>query len=189
LLVALAACGILPKPPPPPQLYRLTPLPAPQIAARPIDAQLVIERPTAPAALDTERIVLSRNPNSIDYFADAAWTDHAPLLVQSLILQSFENSGRIAAVGRESMALRADYILSTELRHFEANYSTGSPVAHVEITAKLVKALDRNIVAQQRFDAAVPAKANQVPAVVEAFNAALHQALRQLVDWTLATVH
>jgi len=191
LAVAPTGCSGLLAGAPAPNLYTLTPVPTADFSpsgAR-VSWQLLVDAPVSAAALDTERIALSRSPTTVDYFADAAWTDHAPLLVQSLILQSFENSGRIAAVGRESMALRADYILSTELRHFEADYGSGSPVAHVEITAKLVKALDRNIAAQQRFDAVVPAKANQVPAVVEAFNAALHQSLRQMVDWTLATVH
>jgi len=189
LAVAPAGCSSLLAGAPAPSLYTLTPVPAadfPPGGTR-VSAQLLVDAPVSAAALDTERIVLSRSPTTIDYFADAAWTNHGPLMVQSLIVQSCENSGRIAAVGRESMALRADYVLSTELRHFEADYSSGSPVAHIELTAKLVRAADRTIIAHQRFDATQPAAANQVPAVVEAFNRALHQALRQLVDWTLAT--
>jgi len=191
LAIAPAACSSLLAGAPAPNLYQLTPVPTadfPPGGGR-VSWQLLVDAPVSAAALDTERIALSRSPTTVDYFAGAAWTDHAPQLVQSLIVQSFENSGRIAAIGRESMALRADYILSTELRHFEADYSSGSPVAHIELAAKLVRATDRNIIAQRRFDVTLPAKANEVPAVVEAFNAALHQALRQLVDWALATVH
>ena len=40
--------------------------------------------------------------------------DHYRL--QTLIIESFENSGRIVAVGRESVGLRADFTLKTELR-------------------------------------------------------------------------
>jgi cholesterol transport system auxiliary component len=191
LALAPAGCSSLLAGAPAPNLYTLTPVPTadfPPGGAR-VSWQLLVDAPVSTAALDSERIALSRSPTTIDYFADAAWTDHAPRLVQSFIVQSCENSGRVAAVGRESMALRADYILSTELRHFEADYSSGSPVAHIELAAKLVRAADRTIIAQQRFDATAPATANQVPAVVEAFNAALHQALRRLVDWTLATAH
>lgn len=191
LAAAPAGCGSLLAGAPPPNLYTLTPVPTadfPPGGAR-VSWQLLVDTPVSAAALDTERLALSRSPTTVDYFANAAWTDHAPLLVQSLIVQSCENSGRIAAVGRELMALRADYVLSTELRHFEADYSSGSPVAHIELAAKLVRAADRNIIAQRRFDATQPATANQVPAVVEAFNRALHQALRELVDWTLATAH
>jgi cholesterol transport system auxiliary component len=149
---------------------------------------LLVDVPASAAALDSERIALSRSATTVDYFADAAWTDRAPLMVQSLIVQSFENSGRITAIGRESLALRGDYVLRPELRHFEADYAGGAvPSAHVQISVKLVKAPDRVIVGQQVFDAAVPAAANLVPAIVDAFNTALHKATRQIVDWTLAT--
>jgi cholesterol transport system auxiliary component len=188
LALAPAGCtSLLPAGSAPPKLYTLTP-----VADFPPDAphvawQLLIDVPAAAVALDTERIALSRSPTTIDYFADAAWSDRAPLLVQSLLVQSFENSGRITAIGRESIALRADYILRPELRHFEADYSGGgAPSAHVQIGAKLVKMPDRTIIAQQRIDTRAPARENQVGAIVEAFNTALHEATRNLIDWALA---
>jgi cholesterol transport system auxiliary component len=189
LALAPAGCsGLLSSNMPPPQLYTLTPAgDFPSGGAR-VAWQLLVDVPASAAALDTERIALSRSATTVDYFADAAWTDRAPLMVQSLIVQSFENSGRITAIGRESLALRGDYVLRPELRHFEADYAGGAvPSAHVQISVKLVKAPDRVIVGQQVFDAAVPAAANLVPAIVDAFNTALHKATRQIVDWTLAT--
>jgi cholesterol transport system auxiliary component len=186
LALAPAGCSSLLSGAPPPNLYTLTPASDFPAGGKPVSWQLLVEVPQSVAALDSDRIALSRSATTVDYFADSAWTDRAPRLVQSLIVQSFENSGRIAAVGRDSLALRADYTLQLELRHFEADYGGGaSPAAHVQIAAKLVKLPDRSIVAQRSFDAAVSA-ANQIPAVVGAFNDALHQVLRPLVDWTLA---
>ena len=79
-----------------------------------------------------------------------------------------------------SIALRADYILRPELRHFEADYAGGGlPSAHVQIGAKLVKMPERTIVAQQRIDTRAPARENQITAIVEAFNTALHEATPQ----------
>lgn len=188
--LALAAAGctsLLPQGSDPPKLYPLTPASDFPPGGASVAWQLLVDVPVSAAALDTERIALSRSATSIDYFADAAWTDRAPLMVQALIVQSFENSGRISAIGRESLALKADYTLRPELRHFEADYGGGgSPVAHVQIAAKLVKMPDRVIVAQRSFDASARAAQNQVPAIVEAFDTALHQAMRQIVDWTLA---
>jgi len=188
LALAPAGCtSLLPAAGAPPKLYRLTP-----VADFPPDGahvawQLLVDVPSSAVALDTDRIALSRSPTTIDYFADAVWTDRAPLLVQSLLVQSFENSGRITAIARESLALRADYILRPELRHFEAEYASGggTPSAHVQIGAKLVKMPERGIVAQRRVDTRAPARENQVPAIVEAFNTALHEAMRELVGWTL----
>jgi cholesterol transport system auxiliary component len=187
LALAPAGCtSLLPAAGAPPKLYTLTPATDFPPAGPRVTWQLLVDVPGGAVALDTERIALSRSATTIDYFADAAWTDRAPLLVQSLLVQSFENSGRITAIARESLALRADYILRPELLHFEAEYDGGgAPSAHVQIGAKLVKMPDRTIVAQQRVDTRVPARENQVPAIVEAFNTALHEAMRKLVDWAL----
>ena len=189
LALTPASCGsLLPLGGAPPKLYTLTPAgDFPPGGAR-VSWQLLIDVPASAAALDSERIALRRSPTTIDYFADAAWTDRAPLMLQSLLVQSFENSDRIPAIARESLALRADYVLLTELRDFEAEYAAGvAPVAHVQLGVKLIRMPDRVIAAQQRVDATAPAAANQVPAIVDAFNAAFHQAARQIVDWTLAT--
>jgi cholesterol transport system auxiliary component len=189
LLLAPSSCGsLLPTGGTPPKLYTLTP--ATDFVTGPaIRSQLLVDVPVSAAALDTERIALSRSAITIDYYAEAAWTDRAPLMIQSLLVQTFENSGRITAIGRESLALRADYVLRPELRHFEAEYhDAGAPSAHVAISIKLVKMPDRAIVAQRNFDATAPAPANQMAAIVESLDKALHDAMRQIVDWTLTTV-
>lgn len=185
-LVPAGCTSLLPAAGAPPKLYTLTPAADFPPEGRRVTWQLLVDVPASAVALDTERIALSRSATTIDYFAEAAWTDRAPLLVQSLLVQSFENSGRITAIARESLALRADYILRPELRHFEAEYGGGgAPSAHVQIGAKLVKMPERNIVAQQRVDTRALARENQVPAIVEAFDTALHESMRKLVDWTL----
>lgn len=182
-----AACSVLPKGSTPPKLYQLTAATQFPPGARRVTWQLLIDEPASAAALDTERIALSRSPTTVDYFANAAWTDRAPLMVQELLVRSFENSGRIPAVARQSLTLRADYLLRPELRHFEADYGAGGmPEAHVQIAVKLVKAADRAIVASRRFEAKVPAAENNVPAIVDAFNAAFHRVAQQIVDWALA---
>lgn len=189
LTLAPAGCsGLLSSSAPAPQLYTLTPAADfPPGGAR-IAWQLLVDVPASAAALDSARVALSRSATTMDYFADAAWTDRAPLMVQSLIVQSFENSSRIAAVGREALTLKGDYVLRPELRHFEADYAGGGvPAAHVQISVKLVKLPNRVIVAQQIFDAAVPAAANLVPAIIDAFDTALHRVIRRMVDWVLAT--
>jgi cholesterol transport system auxiliary component len=190
LLLALTGCAsLLPAPGAPPQLYRLTPASGFPAGLPKISAQLLVDRPTAPAALDTSRIALSRGPIQVDYFADAAWTDRAPILVQSIIVESLENSGRANAVARESPSLRADDVLRLEMRHFEAEYAgSGPPTVRVSFTAKLVGMPDRRILAQRTFDASSAATKNDMPAIILAFDAALHQATSGLVAWTLRTV-
>src|SRR3546814_5798409 len=75
------------------------------------------------------------------------------------MIESFENSRKIVSVVRESIGLRADFILKSELRELQAVYYNGGlPEAWVSINAKLVQMPRRAIVASQSFDAKVTAE-------------------------------
>jgi cholesterol transport system auxiliary component len=187
-VLAIAGCSGLLGGGAPTHLYRLTPKSTypPNLPHRSV--QLLVDVPLAPAGLDTSRIALSRSPVSIDYFADSEWTDRAPLLVQTAILQSFENSKAITAIDRESVGLRADFILKSEIRHFEAVYdsSSGPPETWVAINARLVDPASRDVVAQSSFRRHQRASANDVPSIVTAFDEALGGVMKEIVVWTVA---
>jgi cholesterol transport system auxiliary component len=187
--LALAGCGNLLGPGETPRLYVLKPaLPQAAPGAK-VDWALSIAVPDASAGLDSQRIAILRPPATMDYYADAAWTDRLPALVQSALLQAFEGCGRIDAVAPDSDGTHADYTLSTDLRDFEARYDQpdGVPVAVVRIGARLVRTVKRDIVG--RFEAAeeVAATQNSVDAAVAAFDEALASALAKIVAWALET--
>jgi cholesterol transport system auxiliary component len=172
---------------PPKKLYRITPVAAFPAGLPHVPVQLLIEVPIAPSALDSERIALSRSPLSLDYFADSQWTDRAPIVLQTALLESFENSGGIVAIDRESPELRADFVLRTEIRHFEAEYGPPDKLPRIQVTlnARLVNSATRAIVGQKSFALAVQAAGNDVPHVVQAFDEALDGAIKEVVVWTL----
>ena len=171
-----------------PHLYRVTPTPKSTYQATLAHSavQLLVDVPSAPAGLDTSQIALSRSAVSIDYFADSAWTDRVPLLVQTALLESFENSKAVTAIDRESVGLRADFILNTEIRHFEAVYDSadGAPNIWVAINARLIDPSGRNIVAQASFERREQASANEIPRIVVAFDEALGAVIKDIVVWT-----
>ena len=171
---------------PPPKLYRLTPKSTFREDLPTVEWQLVLEPPVADAGLNTTRIALQRSPTEIEYYASSGWADRAPLMMQTLLVESFENSRRIVSVGRESIGLRADFILKSELRELQAVYYNGGlPEAWVSINAKLVEMPRRAIVASESFEAKVTATTDAVPEIVAAFDAAAGKVLRRLVEWTL----
>src|SRR5215475_1037921 len=187
LILALASCSGLLGGSERTHLYRLTPKSTfpPDLPRRSV--QLLVDVPFAPAGLDTSRIALSRSPVSIDYFADSEWTDRAPLLVQTALLQSFENSGAITAIDREAVGLRADFILKPEIRHFEAVYNSpnGPPEAWAAINVRLVNPTDREVVAQTSFEQRRQASANDVPSIIAAFDEAVGAVMKDIVVWTV----
>ena len=184
---AVTGCASLLGLSPAPHLYRLTPkssypanLPHPSV-------QLLVDLPLAPAGLDTGRIALSRSAVSIDYFADSEWIDRVPLMVQTTLLDSFENSKAITAIDRESVGLRADLILRTEIRHFEAVYNSpnGAPEVWVAISTRLVNPSGRDIVANASFERRQQAKSNDIAQIVLAFDEALGGVMEDIVVWTV----
>ncbi len=187
-LAALAAACEVPGKGPPPILYRLTPKSTFREDLPTVSWQLVLELPLANAGLSTTRIALYRDPTNLEYYARASWTDRAPNMVLTLMIESFENSGKIIAVGRESIGLRSDFVLKTELREFQAEYYGGDlPTAHVAINAKLVQSATRTIVGSRNFESRFEARADSREAIIAAFDEALGKTLKRLVEWTLRT--
>lgn len=135
--------------------------------------------------------------------AAGSWTvnavaDLAPRMFQTLIVESFENSDRIVAVGREAIGLRADYVLKTELREFQAEFpqpllysneggigNVAPPTIRVRINAKLIKMPRRSIVASKNFEYLIDAKENSMAEIIGAFDTALGQTMRRMVERTL----
>jgi cholesterol transport system auxiliary component len=189
VLTVLAGCGGILSEPPQRKLYQLKAPVAFAAPLRPSSAQLLLALPNAPAGLDTDRIALSRSPMSLDYFADAQWADRAPLLVQTALLDAFEKSGAVPAVGRDSAGLRADLILETDLRDFTAIYDspTGPPRVTVGFNIKLIKIPERKIIAQKSVSRQQPAAADTIPEIVRAFDVALGGAVEEAVRWTVGS--
>lgn len=154
-----------------------------------VDQQLLVEMPVAASGLDTARVALRTSPTSINYFARANWTDRAPAMMQSLIVESLENSGRIVSVGRDTVGLRADWLLKSDLREFQAEYGgepgETAPVVRVRLNAKLVSMPQRTIEASETFEALTTARGPSLDDVVTAYDAAAEQVLRRLVAWVL----
>jgi cholesterol transport system auxiliary component len=188
--LSLAGCSgnLIGPPSPAPQIYVVNPKFGPVAEAPNVRWQLVVALPSVPASLDTSRIALARAPNTMDYYANAEWTDRTPALLQSLLVQAFESSGRIAAVGRESAGIRADYILETEIRDFEAFYAVPdtAPVVRVSIMAKLLNPLNRDVVAGMEFHNEAQTSANNMTAITGAFTQATTATVQAIVSWALS---
>ena len=64
-------------------------------------------------------------PFQVNYYADVEWTDNAPSLVQLLLLQSFQNTGRLPVVAPTRQTLATDLLLLSTLRKFQVERRRG----------------------------------------------------------------
>ena len=184
----------------PPRLYVLTPKSTFPKDMPAVKWQLLVETPNSPAGLNTARIALQDSPVELRYFRKANWTDFGPKMVQSLMIESFENSGQIVSVGREQIGLRSDFVLKSDLREFQAEYDGAipdgatalaatywAPWARVRVNLKLVKMPQREIVATETFERRVRARSNTMTDIIASFDEALGKTLKSAVVWTLKT--
>lgn len=183
---ALAGCSVL-QGPAIPQLYVLRPQVPPSMGPR-VNWRLAVAVPDAVASLDTPRIALTRSPTTMDYFANAAWTDRLTLIIQRQLIQAFDSSGRILSVDRDTSGLEADFVLQTEIRDFQARYDSpdGPPQVVVSIQAKVARMPQREIASNLSATQQTTAAANEINSIVVAFNQACGAAIAQIVNGTLA---
>jgi cholesterol transport system auxiliary component len=151
--------------------------------------QLTVVRPTTSDILDSRRMAVIPSPGRIEVYKGVAWDDTVPDIMQDTVVQAFEDSGKIPAVGHQSAGLHTDYLLLLEIRDDQAVYRTPSapPEVTLVVNAKVVDYATSRAVASHTFRETVPASGTAVPAVAQAFDTALGAFVHELVGWTLVS--
>jgi cholesterol transport system auxiliary component len=136
---------------------------------------------------DGLRIAVRPTPNELQVYKGAQWSRPPNEMLEEGILQTLEDSGRIATVARQGSGIGADYRLLLDVRRFEADYAGNSvPSATIEVTAKLLHVKTQQLAGSRTFLQARPASTTAVPDVVAAFEQALTTTSREIAGWTLA---
>jgi cholesterol transport system auxiliary component len=188
LAASLAGCiSIFPKEKPV-QLYRFGDHPAATAPAPPAQGAPLLVRATIGGfdwAAAGDRI-LTVEGDKTAYVAGARWVEPAMILLDAALRTAFERSGRARLLTRGDLAA-ADAHLSLDVRTFEVRYAAGPnapPVVVVRIDADLEGARIPSSHSQRLFAVETPAKTNSLGAIVEAYDGAVGEALRQIVAWT-----
>lgn len=178
----------------PNDLYLLTPKSTFSSSLPRIQKQIVVEEPTATAAVNTDQIAIQPTLLQVQYLPRARWVDRAPLIVQALMVESYENSGKVAAVGRSTVGLRADYVIAPDLREFQGivtQNADGTTTVQIEvrINIKIIDEYSDKIIASDSFQENVVAASDQTPDLVEAFDTALGRTMRDAVEWSIRKIN
>lgn len=149
--------------------------------------QILVPQPSALKPLDSDQIVIRPSPSEIQYLAKAQWSDSLTKMVQSKLVQAFENTGRLGGVGMPGQGLAIDYQIVTDIRSFEVQTS-GADTAVVEISAKLLNDRNGTVRAQKVFRSAVPVGGAGSVAFVKGLDAAFAAVTADIVGWTLKSI-
>lgn len=193
LVVAALACGgcgsLLETKLPASTSYVLAPAPAASTGVARSDADLSIGRPDLAPGLDTERIAVLKG-RQLDYYRGAQWGGRATEMVQTLMVDSFEDQQLFHSVTSEQTRVSSEYVLDVTVRDFQAEYTSDNdaPSAHVTILGRLIRVTDRQLV--ETFAATAQSKAadNRLSAVAAAFETAAHKVVLELAQKTAAAI-
>jgi cholesterol transport system auxiliary component len=143
--------------------------------------QVLVAEPAALQTLSTQQILVKDASGSVSFIGGAQWADNLPRLIQTRLINTFENASQLRGVSRPSSGAVADVQLVSELRRFEI--ATPSNEAVVEISVKIVSDQNGRIVNGRIFRTSVPATAVDAPNATRALDEALSVVMLDIVRW------
>jgi cholesterol transport system auxiliary component len=183
-------CGSLLKTDLPPNTsYVLVPAAPSSASVTRSDADLAIGRPDLAPGLDTDRIAVVKG-RQLDYYRGAQWGGRTVEVIQTLLVDSFQDQQLFRSVTAEQSRVASEYVLDVSVRDFQAEYASEgqAPTAHVTILGRLVRVVDRQLV--ETFSATAQSRAidNRMGAVSAAFETAAHKVVLELAQKTASAV-
>lgn len=147
---------------------------------------LVVQYPTAAAALGQDKILIRDDGGLRPFTPEAKWSDMLLEEVQSSIVQSFENAGFLGQVSRPVEGTTVDFQLVTDIRNFQI--LAGTPAtADVEFSAKVLNG-EGHVAGARLFRINKPVHSPDAVGAASALDAAFGSMLPDLVVWTSTLV-
>lgn len=180
-LFGIGCVSVLPEASPAKPRFHIVAADAGALSGEALAFSLVIDEPRSTRVYDSVRIAVASAPGRIEYLAGAEWADRAPRLFQTALIQTFEDAGRIIAVGDRSSLPIADYVLQTDIRRMELAVQGGN-AADISVYARLTNGKG-TIFAARKFEARIASSSTKPDAVYAAFNTGFDQIVAGLVAW------
>jgi cholesterol transport system auxiliary component len=135
--------------------------------------------------------LLTVNGGKVAYIAQARWAAPAQVMFGQALLAAFDAAPGPARLVSRGEPVSARFILRLDVRNFETHYDHGpraAPQVLVRVRAALVHAADHTQAQDILFESRTRARANRVSAIVDAYDEAVADVLKQLISWTDAQV-
>ena len=144
---------------------------------------LLVQPAVASPFYDTQSLAFSRAPGQRAYYQFAAWTERPARRVSELLTRRLEARGSFRSVASTTAGVKGDLVLNLRLDEFYHDVSAAPGSARVEVTAELVDATGRAVLARRRFTQSAPVASENARAAVVAFNQATAALLDEVAAW------
>jgi len=149
-----------------------------------IPSTLLIEQSTASRYLDSQRLLYTKNGETLAAYQYALWSDPPTERLTGLMLRAFESRHAFEQVTSGNLFVRANYLLRTEITQAVHRTDPQPGVAVFSMRAQLLRFSTRELVASNLFTQQVDLQSFDAVGAVHALSVASEQVIRQLVVWT-----
>lgn len=185
----LGGCkSLLPQGAPPAKTFTLN---APSIQSHAANRTLPsvkILLPQAAPGLETERVALRTGNNRIEYYQDIRWADVSNALIQSLLVESFDNSGKFQSVSNDLLDIESHYNVLVEMRDFQIEHKNDKPYANIRFVTKLIRNSPKAVVLTRTYSAQEFAEGSDLKSIMAAFDTAYQKVARTMVQDTVTAL-
>ena len=208
LLLNIGACGsLLPKPTPQPAFFALqaavsvarpapfaaTPSPNPVAPARTASTVpvvvLVVQAAKAAPGFDSSRIIYTRQPQRLEYYARSEWIDTPARMLTPLIVAALDRSAAFGAVviapslAGQPGAAAAPVWLEIQLLQLQQEFSTSPSQVRLSWRAQLTQGSNNRVLATRHFEHIEASASEDAAGGVAASQIAAQVLLAELTRW------
>lgn len=141
---------------------------------------LIISLPKATAGFDTQRIMYTRAPHQLEYFARNEWIDTPAQMLKPLMISAIEKTGVFNAVLAKQSVVASELRLESEVIKLVQDFSTKPSHVQFTLRATMIDSVTNKVIALREFDERVDAKSDNPIGGVLAANVAVNLALSKL---------
>ena len=148
---------------------------------------LIITMPKASPGFDTRRMMYTRAPHQLEYFARNEWIDTPAQMLRPLMISAIEITGAFNAVLTKQSVVASDLRLESEVIKLVQDFSTKPSQVQFTLKASFIDSATQQVIATQEFNERVNANSDNPIGGVLAANVAINLALDKLSTFSQQT--
>ncbi|MCC2666671.1 MAG: hypothetical protein K0S63_587 [Gammaproteobacteria bacterium] len=145
---------------------------------------VLVTQPTTSDINNTTQMVYTIGQHQVAYFAKNRWADTPAQMLQSLLIQTLQNTKYFYAELPPALA-RYHYVINTQLLQFEQQFFMHSSDVVISLRVQIIKTNNDKIIAAKQFTVREPAPENTPYGGVVAANQAAAKLTAQVVKFCL----
>lgn len=148
---------------------------------------LIITMPKAAPGFDTRRMMYTRAPHQLEYFARNEWIDTPAQMLRPLMISAIEITGAFNAVLTKQSVVASDLRLESEVIKLVQDFSTKPSQVQFTLKVSFIDSATQQVIATQEFNERVNANSDNPIGGVLAANVAINLALDKLSTFSQQT--